>query len=156
MALITIAITSLSLDLGYQDHQVDSPRPAVTPVSAIPEAPDSDTNAQEWTYTNERQFFGAVRENTILPTTSSWAAAVSDRAKKIMCLLTLDRKTDFSAYRFDNVRNDEIRSGSGPNIEFKTASVDTRSTSASTFFQNLKMPMRFLILATLLEIFIIR
>ena len=42
---------------------------------------------------------------------------------------------DFSAYRFDNVRNDEIRSGEvGLNIEFKTASVGhTIITSASTF-----------------------
>ena len=130
----------LSLDLGYQDHQVDSPRPAVTPGSAIPEAPDSDTNfAQEWTYTNERQFFGAVRgEYDFTDNITAWAA-YGFRSGEEDNVFANPRQAqangDFSAYRFDNVRNDEIRSGEvGLNIEFKTASVGhTIITSASTF-----------------------
>ena len=130
----------LSLDLGYQDHQVDSPRPAVTPGSAIPEAPDSDTNfAQEWTYTNERQFFGAVRgEYDFTDNITAWAAYGFRSGEEDNVFANprqAEANGDFSAYRFDNVRNDEIRSGEvGLNIEFKTASVGhTIITSASTF-----------------------
>jgi len=130
----------LSLDLGYQDHQVDSPRPAVTPGSAIPEAPDSDTNfAQEWTYTNERQFFGAVRgEYDFTDNITAWAAYGFRSGEEDNVFANprqAEASGDFSAYRFDNVRNDEIRSGEvGLNIEFKTASVGhTIITSASTF-----------------------
>ena len=131
----------LSLDLGYQDHQVDSPRPAVTPGSTIPEAPDSDTNfAQEWTYTNERQFFGAVRgEYDFTDNITAWAAYGFRSGEEDNVFANprqAEANGDFSAYRFDNVRNDEIRSGEvGLNIEFKTASVGhTIITSASTFF----------------------
>lgn len=130
----------LSLDLGYQDHQVDSPRPAVTPGSAIPEAPDSDTNfAQEWTYTNERQFFGAVRgEYDFTDNITAWAAYGFRSGEEDNVFANprqAEANGDFSAYRFDNVRNDEIRSGEvGLNIEFKTASVGhTIITSASRF-----------------------
>lgn len=130
----------LSLDLGYQDHQVDSPRPAVTPGSAIPGAPDSDTNfAQEWTYTNERQFFGAVRgEYDFTDNITAWAAYGFRSGEEDNVFANprqAEANGDFSAYRFDNVRNDEIRSGEvGLNIEFKTASVGhTIITSASTF-----------------------
>ena len=130
----------LSLDLGYQDHQVDSPRPAVTPGSAIPEAPDSDTNfAQEWTYTNERQFFGAVRgEYDFTDNITAWAAYGFRSGEEDNVFANprqAEANGDFSAYRFDNVRNDGIRSGEvGLNIEFKTASVGhTIITSASTF-----------------------
>ena len=130
----------LSMDLGYQDHQVDSPRPAVTPGSAIPEAPDSDTNfAQEWTYTNERQFFGAVRgEYDFTDNITAWAAYGFRSGEEDNVFANprqAEANGDFSAYRFDNVRNDEIRSGEvGLNIEFKTASVGhTIITSASTF-----------------------
>lgn len=130
----------LSLDLGYQDHQVESPRPAVTPGSAIPEAPDSDTNfAQEWTYTNERQFFGAVRgEYDFTDNITAWAAYGFRSGEEDNVFANprqAEANGDFSAYRFDNVRNDEIRSGEvGLNIEFKTASVGhTIITSASTF-----------------------
>ncbi|RZP37154.1 MAG: TonB-dependent siderophore receptor [Alteromonas sp.] len=130
----------LSLDLGYQDHQVDSPRPAVTPGSTIPEAPDSDTNfAQEWTYTNERQFFGAVRgEYDFTDNITAWAAYGFRSGEEDNVFANprqAEANGDFSAYRFDNIRNDEIRSGEvGLNIEFKTASVGhTIITSASTF-----------------------
>lgn len=130
----------LSLDLGYQDHQVDSPRPAVTPGNAIPEAPDSDTNfAQAWTYTNERQFFGAVRgEYDFTDNITAWAAYGFRSGEEDNVFANprqAEANGDFSAYRFDNVRNDEIRSGEvGLNIEFKTASVGhTIITSASTF-----------------------
>ena len=103
----------VSLDLGYQDHQVDAPRPAVTPSGGIPEAPESDTNfAQPWTYTNERQLFGAVRgEYDFTDTMTGWVA-----------------------YGF-RVRNDSIRSGEvGLNIEFETGEVaHTLITSASVF-----------------------
>src|SRR5690606_4042119 len=52
----------LSADLGFQDQRIDAPRPSVTPLGAIPEAPDASSNfAQPWTFTDERQLFGVVR-----------------------------------------------------------------------------------------------
>jgi iron complex outermembrane receptor protein len=47
----------LSADIGYQDHKLTSPRPAVTPSAgiALPAAPDSSSTwAQDWTHSNER------------------------------------------------------------------------------------------------------
>src|SRR5690606_23329751 len=67
----------LSADMGFQDHQVDRPRPSVTPTGEIPEPPESDVNfAQEWTYSDERQWFGAVRaEYDLNDAITTWAAA---------------------------------------------------------------------------------
>ncbi|OFC72536.1 TonB-dependent receptor [Alteromonas confluentis] len=129
----------VSLDLGYQDHQVDAPRPAVTPSGGIPEAPESDTNfAQPWTYTNERQLFGAVRgEYDFSDTMTGWVAYGFREGEEdnIFANPTAQVSGESSAYRFDNVRNDSIRSGElGLNIEFETGEVaHTLITSASVF-----------------------
>ncbi|MFC3202605.1 TonB-dependent receptor [Alteromonas oceani] len=129
----------VSLDLGFQDHQVDAPRPAVTPSGGIPDAPESDTNfAQPWTYTNERQLFGAVRgEYDFTDTITAWAAYGFREGEEdnIFANPTAQVSGDSSAYRFDNARNDSIRSGEvGVNIEFATGDVaHTLITSASVF-----------------------
>lgn len=130
----------VSLDLGFQDHQVDAPRPTVTPADSIPEPPQSDTNfAQEWTYTNERQFFGAVRgEYDFTDNVTAWAAygfRTGEEDNIFANPRNAQENGDFSAYRFDNVRNDDIQSGEvGVNIEFKTGAVGhTVITSASVF-----------------------
>ena len=129
----------VSLDLGYQDHQVDAPRPAVTPSGGIPEAPESDTNfAQPWTYTNERQLFGAVRgEYDFTDSMTGWVAYGFREGEEdnIFANPTAQVSGESSAYRFDNVRNDSIRSGEvGLNIEFETGEVaHTLITSASVF-----------------------
>ncbi|CAN0351140.1 unnamed protein product, partial [Phaeothamnion confervicola] len=49
-------------DFGYQDHFIDAPRPQVTPLGSAPAAPHADDNfAQPWTFSDERQLFGAAR-----------------------------------------------------------------------------------------------
>lgn len=129
----------VSLDLGFQDHQVDAPRPAVTPSGVILDAPDSDTNfAQDWTYTNERQFFGAVRgEYDFTNNISAWAAYGfrSGEEDNRFANPTMQDNGDLSAYRFDNVRNEDVQSGEvGINIQFDTGSVGhTLISSASVF-----------------------
>lgn len=129
----------ISLDLGFQDHQVDAPRPAVTPSGGIPDAPESATNfAQPWTYTNEKQLFGAVRgEYDFTDTMTGWVAYGfrEGEEKNIFANPTAQVNGDSSAYRFDNARNDSIRSGEvGLNIEFETGEVaHTLITSASVF-----------------------
>ncbi|MCU4674004.1 TonB-dependent receptor [Catenovulum sp. 2E275] len=129
----------VSLDLGFQDHQVDAPRPAVTPSSVILDAPDSDTNfAQDWTYTNERQLFGAVRgEYDFTDNITAWAAYGfrNGEEENRFANPTAQDNGDLTAYRFDNVRNEDVQSGEvGINIEFNTGSVGhTLISSASVF-----------------------
>ncbi|MCF7499808.1 TonB-dependent receptor [Pseudoalteromonas sp. L1] len=129
----------VSLDLGFQDHQVDAPRPAVTPSGVILDAPDSDTNfAQDWTYTDERQLFGAVRgEYDFTDNISGWAAYGfrSGEEDNRFANPTMQDNGDLSAYRFDNVRNEDVQSGEvGVNIQFDTGSVGhTLISSASVF-----------------------
>lgn len=129
----------VSVDLGFQDHQVDAPRPAVTPSGVILDAPDSDTNfAQDWSYTNERQFFGAVRgEYDFTNNISAWAAYGfrSGEEDNRFANPTMQDSGNLSAYRFDNVRNEDVQSGEvGINIQFDTGSVGhTLISSASVF-----------------------
>lgn len=132
----------VSFDLGFQDHQVDAPRPAVTPLAEIPEAPEGDVNfAQDWTYTNERQFFGAVRgEYDFTDNISAWAA-YGFRSGEEDNIFANPRNAqangDFSAYRFDNVRNDDIQSGEiGVNIEFTTGTVGHKVIASTSVYSS--------------------
>ncbi|WP_017446026.1 TonB-dependent receptor [Gayadomonas joobiniege] len=129
----------VSLDLGFQDHQVDAPRPAVTPSNIIYEAPDSETNfAQNWTYSNEWQLFGAVRgEYDFTDKVTGWAAYGfrNGEEKNRFANPTLQDNGNIRAYRFDNVRNEDVESGEiGINIDVKTGPVGhTLISSASVF-----------------------
>ncbi len=105
----------LSADMGYQDHRIDAPRPSVTPTGDIPAAPSADTNfAQPWTFTDEEQFFGAVRgEYDINQNLRAWAALGARQGEEVNRLANPNAAADgtTSAYRFDNVREDDILSG---------------------------------------------
>ena len=105
----------LSADMGYQDHRIDSPRPSVTPNCEIPAAPSADTNfAQPWTFTDEEQFFGAARgEYDINQNLRAWAAIGARQGEERNRLANPNAAVDgtTSAYRFDNVREDDILSG---------------------------------------------
>lgn len=105
----------LSADMGYQDHRIDAPRPSVTPLGDIPAAPSADSNfAQPWTFTDEEQFFGAVRgEYDINQTLRAWAAVGMRQGEEMNRLANPNANEDgsTSAYRFDNVREDDILSG---------------------------------------------
>lgn len=107
-------VLRLSADLGFQEHDVTAPRPSVTPLGAIPSAPDADNNfAQPWTFTSEEQLFGAVRaEYDVLENTTTWLAMGfrSGEEENVLANPTASAGGDFSAYRFDNTRQDNVRS----------------------------------------------
>lgn len=117
-----------SADLGWQDHHIDAPRPTVTPAGAIPKAPDASENfAQPWTYTDERQLFGAARgEFDLTDAVSAWAAIGGRKGKEdnVLANPTAQPNGTLSAYRFDNVRKDTVVSAdAGLRAKFETGSV---------------------------------
>ncbi|MBD3587338.1 TonB-dependent receptor [Salinimonas sp. HHU 13199] len=134
----------LSADLGFQEHDVDAPRPSVTPFGAIPSAPEADNNfAQPWTFTSEEQLFGAVRaEYDVLENTSTWLAMGfrSGEEENVLANPTASADGDFSAYRFDNTREDNVRSyEAGIRSRFSIAGVaHNLIVSASSFSMDSK------------------
>jgi iron complex outermembrane receptor protein len=129
----------LSADLGFQDHRIDAPRPSVTPTGELPEAPDSDRNfAQPWTHTDEQQLFGVVRaEYDLTDHITGWAAAGLREGEEdnILANPNSDAEGNMTASRFDNIREDSIRSADiGLQGEFQTGSVSHRAViSASDY-----------------------
>lgn len=118
----------VSADVGYQNHRIDEPRPSVTPNGGIPDAPDADKNfAQPWTVSKERQRFGTLRgEVDLSDSVTAWMAAGLRNGDEQNVLAnpraTADGTT--SAYRFDNVRDDSIKTGEvGLRGKFKTGDV---------------------------------
>lgn len=105
----------LSADIGYQDHDIDNPRPNVTPTGRAPKAPDADSNfAQPWTYSKERQTFATFRgEFDLNDNVTTWAAAGMRRGDEKNRLANPTAAPDgtTTAYRFDNVREDEVGTG---------------------------------------------
>lgn len=131
----------LSADLGFQDHRIDAPRPSVTPTGELPEAPDSDHNfAQPWTYTDEQQLFGVVRaEYDLTNHITGWAAAGLREGEEdnILANPNSDAEGNTSTYRFDNVREDSVRSAEvGVKSEFQTGTVSHRLVGSATDFSS--------------------
>lgn len=133
----------LSADLGYQNHKLSAPRPAVTPSGtiALPAAPDSSSNwAQDWTHSNERNTFGTLRgEWDINKDTVAWAAfgARSGDEDNVLSEPTVTAADGTAnAYRFDNVRHDNVRTGEiGLRTKLRTGGVGhTLSASASSYW----------------------
>lgn len=133
----------LSADLGYQDHKLTNPRPAVTLAAgiAMPAAPDSgSTWAQNWTRSNERDTFGTVRgEWDLNKDTVAWAAfgARSGDENNILSEPTVSKVDGTaSAYRFDNTRHDNVRTGEiGMRTKLRTGDIGhTISASASGYW----------------------
>lgn len=121
----------LTVDAGYQDHRIESPRPQVTPASVAPDAPDSSGNfAQPWTYTDEQQLFGVVRgEVDFSDSITGWVAAGARHGEEANVLSNPTAAADgtTSAYRFDNTREDDILSAdAGLRAEFRTGPVGHR------------------------------
>ncbi len=117
-----------SADIGFQDHRIEAPRPSVTPSGAVPTPPDADGNfAQPWTFTDERQLFGAVRgEFDVTEDVSVWAAVGGRRGEERNVLSNPTAAPDgtTSAYRFDNAREDTVVSAdAGVRAKFDTGPV---------------------------------
>ncbi|MCJ0876875.1 TonB-dependent siderophore receptor [Pseudomonas sp. JI-2] len=102
----------LSGDIGHQYHFIDQPRPSVTPSGGIPSAPDADDNfAQPWTYSKEKQTFGTFRaEYDFSDAVTGWLAAGvrEGEEKNRLANPRSDANGNLTAYRFDNVREEEV------------------------------------------------
>lgn len=126
-----------SADIGYQDQNIDAPRPQVTPAGAIPRAPNADSNfAQPWTYSNEKQLFGVVRgEYDFTSNISAWAAIGARDGEEANVLANPTAAADgtTSAYRFDNTREDEVVSAdAGIRADFDTGPVGHRVVASAS------------------------
>jgi iron complex outermembrane receptor protein len=133
----------LSADLGYQDNKLTAPRPAVTVGGdiALPAAPDSGSNwAQNWTHSNERDTFGTVRGEWDLGTDSvAWAAfgaRSGDENNSLSEPTVTATSGTANAYRFDNTRHDNVRTGEiGVRTKLRTGSIGhSISASASSYW----------------------
>ncbi|MGX4641432.1 TonB-dependent receptor [Massilia sp. SYSU DXS3249] len=108
----------VSADVGYQNHQLHNARPSVTMAAGLPviEAPDSDSNwAQPWTISKERDVFGTLRGELDLGKDAvAWAAFGARKGDELNVLTTTTItgvNGDANMSRFDNVREDEVRTG---------------------------------------------
>lgn len=131
----------LSADIGYQDHDIDEPRPSVTPSGRAPKAPDADDNfAQPWTYSKERQAFATFRgELDLNDDVTAWAAAGMRRGDEKNSLANPRATTadgTGTAYRFDNVREDEVATGEvGIRGRVTTGSVSHELVASANVFR---------------------
>ncbi|QOY92824.1 TonB-dependent receptor [Massilia sp. UMI-21] len=137
----------LSADVGHQDHQLTGARPSVTVAAGVPivAAPDSDSNyAQPWTFSGERDTFGTLRAEVDLPGgATAWAALglrSSVESNILSSATVIDANGDTSMSRFDNVREDKVRTGEvGVRGELRTGAVTHKlSASASGFHSESK------------------
>jgi len=108
----------LSADAGYQNFDLDAPRPSVATsgVAVLPSAPDASRNfAQPWSFSKERDVFGTARaEYDIAQDVVAWAAfgGRSTRESNSLANPALSAANgNASAYRFDNARKQQIRTG---------------------------------------------
>jgi len=102
----------LSGDIGHQYHFIDNPRPSVRLNGGVPSAPDADDNfAQPWTYSKEKQTFGTFRgEYDFSESVTGWLAAGvrEGEEKNRLANPVANASGATTAYRFDNVREEEI------------------------------------------------
>ncbi|MEE4361567.1 MAG: TonB-dependent siderophore receptor [Pseudomonadales bacterium] len=120
-----------SADLGFQDHRIDDPRPQVTPTGEIPSPPNGSENfAQPWTFTDERQLFGALRGEWDASENATLWLAIGGRngeEANVLANPNSDVAGVTSAFRFDNAREDKIWSAdAGVRVDFSTGSIDHR------------------------------
>jgi iron complex outermembrane receptor protein len=132
----------VSADAGYQNHRLDKARPSVTVAAGLPilEAPDADSNwAQPWTVSKERDVFGTLRAEVDLGKDSvAWAAFGARKGDESNVLASADvfaRDGSATMSRFDNVREDEVRTGElGARTSLRTGAIGhTLSATASGF-----------------------
>ena len=137
----------LSADAGYQDHQLNNARPSVTVAAGLPivAVPDADSNwAQPWTVSKERDVFGTLRAEVDLGQDAvAWAALGARKGDESNILASATvTAVDGSANmtRFDNVREDRVRTGEiGARTSLRTGSVGhTLSATASGFHSESK------------------
>lgn len=129
----------LSADFGFQDHDIDRPRPSVTPLGAAPEPPKAGANfAQPWTTTEERQLFAVARaEYDVTDNTTVWAAGGTRGGREYNDLWNPNTDADgnLSGYRFENIRKERVFSGEvGVRSEFETGDIGHRLVVSGSIF----------------------
>ena len=124
-----------SADLGYQDNRLDTPRPQITPSGDIPDIPDANY-AIDGTFTDERQLFGAFRgEFDFTDAIMGWIAFGGREGEEdnVLANPTADAAGDYTAFRFDNRREDRVLSGDiGVSAAFDTGSVGHRVVASGS------------------------
>ena len=132
----------ISADLGYQKHEVDAGQPNITIGAGVPvpSAPDADESvAQSWTYSNAEDTFGSLRaEYDFNDYVTGWLAGglrTSEEEGNFANPTVINTAGDTRAYRFYNVREDEVVTGDmGLRFSFNTGPVSHQlTTSASTY-----------------------
>jgi iron complex outermembrane receptor protein len=132
----------VSADAGYQNHKLEDARPSVTVAAGLPivAAPDASSNwAQPWTESKERDVFGTLRAEADLPGGAVAWAALGARKGNEANILSSTTVTGFDGSanmtRFDNVREDRVRTGEiGARTELRTGAVKHGiSATASAF-----------------------
>jgi iron complex outermembrane recepter protein len=122
----------LSADIGYQDNKLKQTRTNVVidGLTSVPRAPKSDSNwAQPWSYSNERDTFGSLRGEYDLndKVTAYFAGGFreSDEANSLANLTVTNSATGAGdIYRFDNAREDSVRTGEvGLKGSFETSNI---------------------------------
>ena len=134
----------LSADVGHQDHQLTGARPSVTMAPGVPvvATPDSDSNyAQPWTFSGERDTFGTLRGEVDLPGgATAWAAIglrKGDESNIISSPTVTSAGGDATMTRFDNVREDDVRTGEiGVRTELKTGAVSHKLSAVVSGFHS--------------------
>ena len=129
----------LSADVGFQDHRINAPRPSVTPIGGIPDAPDASRNfGQPWTFARERSLFATARaEYDLSAATTAWAAFGLRNGEEENRVANPNSSVtgETATYRFDNIRKDQGRTAEvGVRHQFVTGEVKhTAVVSASTY-----------------------
>jgi len=133
----------VSADIGYQNLERDGTQPSITIGAglSIPDAPDAGTSvAQSWTFSDERDLFATLRsEWDVNDTITLWAGVGSRQSEEENSfanptVTSVDGKG--AAYRFDNVREDEVVTGEvGLRARLETGSVAHHLVASATTFQ---------------------
>jgi iron complex outermembrane receptor protein len=134
----------LSADVGHQDHQLDNARPSVTLGAGVPmiAAPKADRNfAQPWTVSEERHTFGTVRAEVDLAGGAiAWAALGARNGQEYNELASItvnNANGDGSMSRFDNIRQDQVRTGEvGVRGQLRTGAVKHMLSASSSGFHS--------------------
>lgn len=127
-----------SADIGYQDNHIDAPRPQITPLGDIPEPPDAKGNyAQPFTFSDEKQLFGAARgEYDLTDAITAWVGGGFREGEEDNDLSNPDVAADGTATssRFINTREDSIRSiDAGIRGKFETGSIGHSVVASGTY-----------------------
>ena len=111
--------TRISADIGWQDHRLNQTRTNVTlsGVTHVPAPPDVQSNfAQPWTYSDERDVYATLRaEHDASDAVTAWAALGWRHGQEANSLANLTLRNAATGagtvYRFDNTREDHVRTG---------------------------------------------